>query len=210
MHFPKRGLYAITQPDGKAIAEVVADVEAALRGGAAVIQYRDKAPLDALRLAQELLAVCRAFAVPLLINDSIELAAAVGADGVHLGRDDGALAEARQHLGAHAIIGVSCYNSVERAEQLAAQGADYVAFGRFFPSSSKPLAAPAELDSLRLAKQRLSVPIVAIGGIVPDNGASLLAAGADLLAVIGGVFSHDPEAGARRYLPLFQSPSDSH
>lgn len=203
MPFPTRGLYAITQPEGKDPAAVVAEVEAALRGGAAVIQYRDKAPHDALRLARALLALCRTYTVPLLINDSIDLAASIGADGVHLGQNDGALAEARQQLGATAIIGVSCYNSVERAEQLAALGADYVAFGRFFPSSSKPLAAPAELESLRLAKQRLRVPIVAIGGITPDNGAALLAAGADVLAVIGGVFSHNPEASARRFQPLF-------
>ncbi|WP_445370412.1 thiamine phosphate synthase [Methylomonas sp. HW2-6] len=203
MKFPGKGLYAITQPDGKSIAQVVADVEAALRGGAAVIQYRDKNPLDAGKLAAELLAVCHAYRVPLLINDSVELALAVGADGVHLGRDDGDLAAARAALGPDAIIGVSCYNDIGRATAAVAAGADYVAFGRFFPSGSKPLAAPAEIGTLEIAKRSLQVPIVAIGGILPENAGQLLAAGADLLAVIGGVFDGDPFAAARRFQALF-------
>ncbi|MCQ8117045.1 thiamine phosphate synthase [Methylomonas rosea] len=203
MKFPRRGLYAITQPEHRTIKQVVKDVEAALRGGASVIQYRDKNPLDAPQLASLLLEVCDAYAAPLLINDSIELALAVGADGVHLGRDDGEIAEARQMLGPNAIIGVSCYNDVEKALTMAAAGADYVAFGRFFPSGSKPLAAPADIVSLARAKQSITVPIVAIGGILPENGGTLLAAGADLLAVIGGVFDHEPEAAARAYQALF-------
>lgn len=203
MKFPGKGLYAITQPDGKSIAQVVADVEAALRGGAAAIQYRDKHPLDAGKLAAALLAVCHAYQVPLLINDSVELALAVGADGVHLGRDDGDLAAARAKLGPDAIIGVSCYNDIGRATAAVAAGADYVAFGRFFPSGSKPLAAPAEIGTLQAAKRSLQVPIVAIGGILPENAGQLLAAGADLLAVIGGVFDGDPFVAARRFLTLF-------
>ncbi|TPQ24864.1 thiamine phosphate synthase [Methylomonas koyamae] len=203
MKFPGKGLYAITQPDGKSIAQVVADVEAALRGGAAVIQYRDKNPLDAGKLAAALLAVCHAYRVPLLINDSVELALAVGADGVHLGRDDGDLAAARTALGPDAIIGVSCYNDIGRATAAVAAGADYVAFGRFFRSGSKPLAAPAEIGTLEIAKRSLQVPIVAIGGILPENAGQLLAAGADLLAVIGGVFDGDPFAAARRFQALF-------
>lgn len=203
MKFPRKGLYAITQPDGKSIAQVVADVEAALRGGAAVIQYRDKNPLDAGKLAAALLGVCHAHQVPLLINDSVELALAVGADGVHLGRDDGDLAAARAALGPDAIIGVSCYNDIGRATAAVAAGADYVAFGRFFPSGSKPLAAPAEIGTLQTAKRSLQVPIVAIGGILPENAGQLLAAGADLVAVIGGVFDGDPFAAARRFQALF-------
>lgn len=203
MKFPRKGLYAITQPDGKSIAQVVADVEAALRGGAAVIQYRDKNPLDTGKLAAALLAVCHAHQVPLLINDSVELALAVGADGVHLGRDDGDLAAARAALGPDAIIGVSCYNDIGRATAAVAAGADYVAFGRFFPSGSKPLAAPAEIGTLQTAKRSLKVPIVAIGGILPENAGQLLAAGADLVAVIGGVFDGDPFAAARRFQALF-------
>ncbi len=200
---PRRGLYAITQPENRTINQVVKDVEAALRGGASVIQYRDKNPVDAKQLAGQLLTICRTYHVPLLINDSIELALAVGADGVHLGRNDGEVAEARRLLGPNAIIGVSCYNDVEKALSVAQAGADYVAFGRFFPSGSKPLAAPAEIVSLQRAKQSIGVPIVAIGGILPENGGQLLAAGADLLAVIGGIFDHEPESAARAYQALF-------
>lgn len=203
MKFPQRGLYAITQTEGKTIDQVVAEVDAALRGGAAVIQYRDKNPIDAPNLARRLVALCHAHQVPLLINDSAELALSVGADGVHLGKDDGNIAEARRLLGPDAIIGVSCYNDIDRAVAAVAAGANYVAFGRFFPSGSKPLAAPAAIDTLIRAKRRLRVPIVAIGGIVPGNGGQLLAAGADVLAVIGGVFDREPESAARELLRLF-------
>ena len=203
MTFPARGLYAITQTDHKSADAIIADVAAALRGGAAVVQYRDKNPIDAVSLARQLLTLCQQFNVPLLINDDIELAAQIGADGVHLGREDGNIAHARARLGHAAIIGVSCYNSVAQALEAQTQGATYVAFGRFFPSSSKPLAAPAQLETLQQAKRVLTVPIVAIGGILPDNGAQLLAAGADVLAVIGGLFDTSPEQAARAYQALF-------
>ncbi|MCK9607141.1 MAG: thiamine phosphate synthase [Methylomonas sp.] len=205
MNFPKRGLYAITQPEHKSLEQVLREVEAALKGGAGVIQYRDKQPLDAEGLARQLLTLCHAYQAPLLINDSVELSLKVGADGVHLGRDDGDIAEARHQLGANAIIGVSCYNDVNKAGVAAEHGADYVAFGRFFPSGSKPLAAPADPATLTQAKQLLNLPIVAIGGILPENGGQLIAAGADLLAVIGGVFDHEPQAAARAYQALFHS-----
>jgi len=203
MTFPKRGLYAITQTTDKSINQVVADVEAALRGGAVVVQYRDKQPLDAPRLASALLRICHAYGAPLLINDDIELALAIGADGVHLGRDDGDLASARRRLGPDAIIGISCYNDIERAKAAVEGGADYVAFGRFFPSGSKPLAAPADIATLTQARRMLNVPIVAIGGILPENGGQLLAAGADLLAVIGGLFDVEPQHAAERFHTLF-------
>lgn len=203
MKFPQRGLYAITQTDGKTPAAVLAEVEAALKGGAAVVQYRDKKPADALSLARGLVRLCHRYEVPLLINDDVELAAQSGADGVHLGQDDGHVREARARLGEHAIIGISCYDSLDRALEAQAHGATYVAFGRFYPSNSKPLAKPAHLDTLRQAKHMLSIPIVAIGGILPDNGGALLDAGADLLAVIGGLFDREPEASAKRYLALF-------
>jgi thiamine-phosphate pyrophosphorylase len=202
--FPARGLYAITQTDGKSPDMVIAEVEAAIRGGAAVVQYRDKNPVNALTLARELLKLCHRHEVPLLINDDLELALEAGADGVHLGKDDGHIREARERLGQEAIIGISCYDSLERALEAQAHGATYAAFGRFFPSGTKPLAAPARVDTLRQAKQALSIPIVAIGGILPENGAALLAAGADLLAVIGGIFDRDPEASARAYQRLFE------
>ncbi|TAK60907.1 thiamine phosphate synthase [Methylobacter sp.] len=204
MKFPASGLYAITQTANKSGDTVINEVAAAIRGGAVVVQYRDKnPPLDAPFLARELVKICHRHNVPLLINDDIELAALVGADGVHLGKEDGAVTQARKRLGSEAIIGVSCYNFVEQAMEAQAQGATYAAFGRFFPSSSKPLAAPARIETLRQAKRALTIPIVAIGGILPDNGAQLLAAGADLLAVIGGIFDDQPEQSARAYQALF-------
>lgn len=198
------GLYAITQTDNKSADTVIEEVAAALRGGAVIVQYRDKNPIDALKLARELVTLCHQHHVPLIINDDIELAARVGADGVHIGKEDGNIALARKHLGDAAIIGVSCYNFVEQAVDAEAQGASYAAFGRFFPSSSKPLAAHAQIDTLKQAKRELTIPIVAIGGILPENGAQLLTAGADLLAVIGGVFDSQPEQSARAYRALFE------
>ena len=203
MRFPARGLYAITQTDHKSADLIINEVIAAIKGGAVVVQYRDKNPSDAIYLASELLKACHRSNVPLLINDDVELAANIGADGVHIGKEDGAIAQARSRLGAKAIIGVSCYNFVDQAVDAERQGATYVAFGRFFPSTSKPLAAPAQLETLQQAKLKVSVPIVAIGGILPDNGGQLLTAGADLLAVIGGLFENDPEQSALAYQTLF-------
>jgi thiamine-phosphate pyrophosphorylase len=205
MKFPQSGLYAITQTDGKSMAAIVLEVEAALKGGAQVVQYRDKNPLDEYDLGARLLRLCQRYATPLLINDNPLLAKVLGADGVHLGRDDGAIEAARALLGPEAIIGVSCYNDVDKAVSMQAAGADYVAFGRFFPSGSKPLAAPADITSLSRARQVLTIPIVAIGGILPENGGQLLAAGADLLAVIGGIFDKEPEAACRAFLDVFSA-----
>lgn len=205
MSSPRGGLYAITQTENKSLAIVLAEVAAVIQGGAVLVQYRNKQAHDALAWATALAELCNSQNVPLIINDDVELATRVGAAGVHLGQDDGEIRHARQRLGAAAIIGVSCYNSVARAEEAVRHGADYVAFGRFFSSNSKPLAAPAELASLQQAKRVLSVPLVAIGGILPENGGALLAAGADMLAVIGGLFdSSDPEQAARAYQALFR------
>lgn len=198
----QNGLYAITdgpRPDLLCVAE------AALRGGAAVLQYRDKST-DAKRRHDEaaaLLDLCRRRGVPLIINDDVELAAATAADGVHLGEHDGALAVARERLGPTALIGISCYDSLDRARAAAAAGADYLAFGAFHPSPTKPAARRATADLLVAAKP-LGLPLVAIGGITPDNAPALIAAGADFVAVISGVFGvADPEAAARRYATLF-------
>jgi thiamine-phosphate pyrophosphorylase len=201
--FPTRGLYAITQTGYKSTDEIINDVVAAIRGGAAVIQYRDKNPVDAAFIAHELVKICHQHNIPLIINDDVDLAILAKADGVHLGKDDGEVITARKKLGNAAIIGVSCYNSVERALAAQSLGATYIAFGRFFPSSSKPLASPADLEILRQAKAAIHLPIVAIGGILPENGDQLLSAGADLLAVIGGVFDNDPEQSALAYKHLF-------
>ncbi|MDC9729814.1 MAG: thiamine phosphate synthase [Methyloprofundus sp.] len=199
MTFPKTGLYAITKPDNKSIAEIISDVEAALKAGLCALQYRDKQPIDAVFLAGALKELCQQYHTPLIINDHVDLAKKIGADGVHLGKEDGLIQYARQQLGSNAIIGVSCYNDINLALQAEKNSADYVAFGRFYPSSSKPLAAPAELTTLTLAKKSISVPIVAIGGILPTNSQVLLDAGADVLAVIGGVFTETPYESALAY-----------
>ncbi len=202
--FPSSGLYAVTAENHAHPEALAAAVSAALRGGARVIQYRAKTSPNSLEEARLLLAECRAAGVPLLINDDIELALAVGADGMHLGRDDGSPEQARTRLGKEAIIGVSCYDSIELAVAAERQGASYVAFGRFFTSKSKPDAPCSRLATLTEAKRRLRVPVVAIGGITPENGRILIEAGADCLAVIDGVFgSGDPELAARAFAPLF-------
>lgn len=202
--WPVRGLYAITDgaPSAQALAERVA---AWIAGGARVVQYRDKSRDAARRLTEvrALQAVCREAGVPLLVNDDVALAAAVGADGVHLGREDTDPTQARAQLGAQALIGVSCYADLDRARTAVAQGADYVAFGRFFASATKPDAPPAPLEVLQAARAALPVPIVAIGGITPDNAPVLITAGADLVAVIGGLAGADPAARARAYAERF-------
>ena len=205
---PGRGLYAITDRRLIPEAELVERVRKAIDGGAAISQYRDKSSGQARRLEQAaaLAALCSARQVPLIINDDIELAAAVNADGVHLGIDDASVRTARAQLGDEAIIGVSCYNRLERAVEAVAAGADYVAFGRFFASKTKPNAVTADIDLLVAARQQLRVPIVAIGGVTPDNGAALIAAGADYLAAIDGVFGQaDVSAAAQGYAVLFTS-----
>lgn len=198
-----RGLYAVTPERPQApLAALVAE---AIAGGAALVQYREKAgdPARRLREAAELLALCRAAGVPLVVNDDLALAERIGADGVHLGRDDADPATARARLGPGALVGVSCYDELARAEAARDAGADYVAFGRFFPSRTKPAAVQAEPDLLRRAAA-LGLPRVAIGGITPDNAAVLIAAGADLVAVVDGVFAQpDVCAAARAFTRLF-------
>lgn len=201
-----RGLYAITDAQLTPGDTLVPAAAAALRGGARVIQYRDKSGdgLRRLREASALVALCGRYDAWLIINDDVELAAEIGAAGVHLGRDDTQLQAARRRLGRDAIIGVSCYNALTRAQAAAEHGADYVAFGRFFPSLTKPQALQAAPELLRTARAVLSLPLVAIGGITPDNGGLLIEAGADMLAVIHGVFGQaDIEAAARRFTTLF-------
>ena len=202
--FPHQGLYVITKEGSSNLDLLRAHVEGALRGGARVVQYRAKRAAHPLLEAQALLEVCRTQGVPLLINDDIDLCLKIGADGVHIGHEDEKLKVARNRLGPQAIIGVSCYNSVDRALSAQEDSANYVAFGRFFPSSTKPNAPQADIDTLTLARQELSVPIVAIGGVTAENGVMLLEAGADLLAVIEGVFgAPNPEVAARRYNQLW-------
>jgi thiamine-phosphate pyrophosphorylase len=199
---PSGGLYAITDGPRTDLLNVC---EAALRGGAAVLQYRDKTNQHARRRdeAVALNALCNRYRVPLIINDDIDLALESGAAGIHLGEDDSDVVIARNRLG-NVVIGVSCYDSLERASTLARDGADYLAFGAFFPSPTKPAARRPSLAVLAAAKQ-IGLPVVAIGGITPDNAPSLIAAGADFVAAISGIFgTNDPSVTAARYVALFQ------
>jgi thiamine-phosphate pyrophosphorylase len=202
MQSMNRGLYAITDGPRHDLLDAVAH---ALVGGARLLQYRDKTA-DASRRHAEAMALrqlCSAHAVPLIINDDLALALAVGADGVHLGRDDDDIVAARAMLGDRAIIGVSCYDSLQLAQKAVSAGASYIAFGAFFPSPTKPLAPRAPIELLRQSAA-LGVPRVAIGGITPDNGVALIEAGADYLAVISAVFSAaDVRAAAERFARLY-------
>lgn len=203
--WPRRGLYLIT-PDVADTGALCARVEHGLRGGAVLVQYRNKQADAALQRAQALALreVCATFDVPLIINDDLELAHAVGAAGVHLGASDGDIAQARDCLGPTAIIGASCYDDPGRARAAAEAGASYLAFGAFHPSPTKPLARRATPALLRGARP-WGLPLVAIGGITPDNARPLIEAGADLIAVISAVFdAPDIEAAARRHARLFQ------
>ncbi|MCB1923093.1 MAG: thiamine phosphate synthase [Gammaproteobacteria bacterium] len=209
---PLRGLYAITDCRTTTVAQLAADVDAALRGGACIVQYRDKRDDSERRLleARALREVTQRHGVPLLINDDVALAASVDADGVHLGRDDVDIATARRQLPHGSLIGVSCYNRFELAQQAAAAGADYVAFGSFFASPTKPHAVAADIGLLRRARAELGLPVVAIGGISPENGAALVRAGADMLAVISALFATtDIRAAARTFADCFASTEET-
>ena len=199
------GLYALT-PDLLDTDELIARVTAAIAGGAAALQYRNKIASPPLRRAQALALrdLCAARGTIFIVNDDVNLAYAVDADGVHLGRDDVPLPRARQRLGSTAIIGASCYDSLERAAAAVAGGADYVAFGSFFPSTIKPDAARVEASLLTAAKVRWNVATVAIGGITPATAPALIAAGADALAVITAVFdAPDVTAAAKAFRDAF-------
>lgn len=205
-----KGLYALT-PDtlGSATPDTVdllRRAEQAIAGGVRVLQYRNKLADASLqqRQAQALREITRQHRVTFIVNDDAQLAAAVDADGVHLGRDDVGIAAARALLGDEKIIGVSCYNRLDMARQAAAAGADYVAFGAFFASSVKPQAVAASVEMLREARAELRVPIVAIGGITAENGRVLVEAGADALAVISAVFgAADVRQAAQDIAKLF-------
>jgi thiamine-phosphate pyrophosphorylase len=206
------GLYAVTadEPDD---AKLTAQVHAALAGGARLVQYRNKRADAALRhrQAKALLSLCRRHGVPLIINDHAELALEIGADGLHLGSEDGSIAAARERLGADCIIGASCYNRLHNARKAQQAGANYVAFGSFFSSSVKPGAVHAPLALLGEAKWELRLPVVAIGGIDRANASQLIAAGADCLAVISALFTApDIRLAAQELSALFPVHEKSH
>jgi thiamine-phosphate pyrophosphorylase len=200
-----RGLYAIT-PEEFDSPELLRKVRLALQGGAQVLQYRNKIADPTLKLhqAKALRDLCSEFKVTYIVNDDAQLALQVNADGVHLGGDDGSVALARSILGETKIIGVSCYNDIALAKEAARQGADYVAFGTFFLSNTKPGAKKAEIKLLSEARAALDLPIVAIGGITQSNGALLISAGADALAVISALWNApNIQTGAQEFSTLF-------
>lgn len=203
----KPGLYAITDDQLTPADQLVPAVDAALRGGAVLVQYRSKTATASERLSQatDLAQLCHRAGVPLLINDDPPLARRVQASGVHLGQDDCSLTEARAQLGEDAIIGITCHHRLELARAAQVNGADYLAFGRFHTSNTKPGAPPADASVLTQARA-LGLPVTAIGGITIDNAEPLITAGADLLAVVGGLFGGTPaqiEARARAFAHLF-------
>ncbi len=204
------GLYAVTRTPVNELPRLLEEVRQALRGGARVVQLRDKSRESGARLEAglRLNALCRAHGALFLVNDDVALAAACDAHGVHLGRDDASIAAARARLGRAAVIGASCYNRLSLARRAVEAGADYVAFGRFFPSTTKPEAVSADVSLLRRARLELAVPVVAIGGITVANAGSLIEAGARAVAVIEGLFgASDITARAREFAGLFRRHS---
>jgi len=204
-----QGLYLLT-PDMADTDTLLARV-AALLPFTTWLQYRNKTASSALKYQQlrALQPLCEVAGVPLLVNDDWPMAAELGLSGAHLGAEDGDLNKARMALGPDALLGASCYDDSERARAAVQAGASYVAFGAFFASPTKPLARRARLQLLTEAAT-LGVPRVAIGGITPDNGRLLLDAGADLLAVVSGVFNApDPTVAAQAYLQCFGSTSSA-
>lgn len=203
-----RGLYVVADTATIPPAEFLSQVEAALRGGARLVQYRDKSNDTQRRLTQatQLRQLCDIHGALLIINDDYLLCDEVGADGVHLGRDDTALGYVRDKLGEGRIIGSSCYNAIALAETAARRGASYVAFGAFFPSPTKPNAVRAFPWHISKAQDATGLPVCAIGGITPVNAPLLVEAGADMLAVITGVFNQpDVEVAARRISQLYEN-----
>jgi len=204
----QRGLYVITDCVNLDTGGLLHKTGLILEAGVPALQYRDKTPDASIRLerARALQQLCAGHNTVFLINDDVELAARIGADGVHIGREDAGYEQSRARLGQDAIIGVSCYNQLERALLAQENGADYVAFGSFFPTKTKNTGIRAYPELLVQARHRLTVPVVAIGGITPENGAGLIEAGADLLAVVSSVYSSDdPRQAVAEFNALFNS-----
>ncbi|MFT5426427.1 MAG: thiamine-phosphate pyrophosphorylase [Gammaproteobacteria bacterium] len=202
-----RGLYAITDTANHSTEIMLTKTEEILRAGAKILQYRNKQSDKNTRIseAEQIVGLCKQYSVPLIINDDIALTIQAGADGVHLGRNDLSITEARKKLGNNMVIGYSCYNDLDRASYAVNAGADYIAFGAFYSSPSKPDAVRATPDIIQKAKQQFNLPVVAIGGITPENGQTLIDAGADMLAVISGLYASETSfQSASQYVNLFQ------
>lgn len=207
---PLRGIYAITDPVLLPDKRLFSGVAQALAGGIRLIQYRDKTATAQQRLqrAKELVRICRDYDAQLIVNDGINVAVESDAAGVHLGQSDGSIILARQRLGSTAIIGATCHDSLAMAAMAQQQGASYVAFGRFYPSETKPEAPCAPLDILQDAVAQIPCPVVAIGGITPDNMHNVIRAGAHAVALCHSLFGgHDVNRAARRLIDLFNEQS---
>lgn len=201
-----RGLYAIT-PDWSDSRRLLAATEAILAGGCRILQYRNKTASDCHRQEQAvaLRGLTRRHDALLIVNDDVDLCLFAEADGVHLGEADGELAAARSRLGAGRILGASCYQSLDLARGSAHSGVDYIAFGSFFPSPTKPLARRADPGLLAAARTETGLPLCGIGGITLDNARLLLQAGADMLAVISALYdADDPVQATRQFIRLFE------
>ena len=202
-----KGLYAVT-PDEPDTDVLLAKVEAALLGGINILQYRNKQASHKLltQQAQAILPLCRQYNVPLIINDSVKLCLTLDADGVHIGAEDGNLSEVRTRLGPNKILGASCYNRFDLALTAQQAGADYVAFGACFASTTKPNAPVASLDLFKLAQAQLHIPTVAIGGITLTNVLQAIDAGASAIAVINAIFnSSDVKLSTQQFAQLFDT-----
>lgn len=200
-----KGLYVIADTACIGVDDIVSKTEEVLSAGVKIIQYRDKVstPKDRQKIAKSLRTLTQDHKSILLINDDAPLAASINADGVHLGKDDVSIQNARKILGKHKIIGASCYASYTNAQPAIQASADYIAFGSFFPSPTKPNAPRAKFELLQQAKRDHNIPVCAIGGITPDNATSVIAAGADMIAVISAVFNaSSPKLAVQEYLSL--------
>ena len=207
-----KGLYAITDCDRLSSDSLLSVTEEILRAGIVALQYRDKSGNRARRKreAGELRQLCREYGCLFIINDDVQLAIATGSDGVHLGKEDRDCKSARNELGAGAVIGVSCYNSLDAALAAQEDSADYVAFGSFFPSPSKQNTVTAEPAIIRQAKAEISLPVAAIGGITPANCGTLIEHGADMLAVISGIYqAEDPYSAVMEFNRHFFATGDT-
>lgn len=208
MKLPDHGLYAITDCRNLTADNLHKKTELILQAGVTMLQYRNKTGSLYIRESQavRIQRLCHDYAVPFIINDDIKLAQKINADGVHLGQDDQPCETARKILGPDYIIGISCYNKIKLALAAEKSGANYIAFGAFFPTTSKSATSVATTAILSKARQHLNLPIVAIGGITPENGKELVQAGADFLAVISGIYeAADPALATRAYLNLFDN-----
>lgn len=206
-----KGLYAITDPKLMG-SDLISKAEQAILGGINILQYRNKIASETQQEqeAQELAKLCKKNNVLFIINDNVELALKVNADGIHLGQKDTHFTQAREQLGEDKIIGVTCNNKIELAQTAQQQGADYVAFGRFFSSETKPSAPPAEISLLNEARKKINIPIVAIGGITQETAPLLLKEGADILAVIHSIFGQENITNTtRQFIKIISSPKES-